>query len=106
MSESPLRRSGRALPWGLLGMLALVGAVERTVIRGNLALRNGRAESWGRTARDVKPARGCDVLLFGDSLVKSGLIPRALGRGTGRSTFNLAVVGGSAPSSYFLLRRA
>jgi hypothetical protein len=88
-------------------MLLLVGAIERSAIHGNLALLDPRAESWSHTARKLRQAvPGRDILCFGDSMVKCGMMPRMLRERTGRPAFNLAVVGGSAPSSYFLLRRA
>jgi hypothetical protein len=94
-------------PWGLIGMLALIGTIERCVIRGNLALAEPRATSWSHTARKLpRAARYADILCFGDSMVKCGMLPSMLRERTGRAAYNLAVVGGSAPSSYFLLRRA
>jgi len=88
-------------------MLALVGAIERSWFHENLAFSNGLGHGWSATALQVKKvARGRDVLCFGDSMIKYGLIPRVLCERTGRSAFNLGLVGGSAPSTYFLLRRA
>jgi hypothetical protein len=46
------------------------------------------------------------VLCFGDSLVKFAVVPRVLEARLGQGAYNLAVCGGQAPSSYFLLRRA
>jgi hypothetical protein len=88
-------------------MLVLVGLVERCLIRGNLAVAEARATSWSQTGRKVKlAARSADILCFGDSMAKCGLLPSMLENRTGRPAYNLAVVGGSAPSSYFLLRRS
>jgi hypothetical protein len=93
-------------PWGLIGMLALVGTIECCVIRGNLVLAEPRATSWSHTARKLPhAARGADILCFGDSQAKCGMLPSMLQERTGRTAYNLAVVGGSAPSSYFLFRR-
>ncbi len=94
-------------PWGLIGMLALIGTIERGAIHGNLAIAEPRATSWSHTARKLpRAARGADILCFGDSQAKCGMLPSMLQERTGRAAYNLAVVGGSAPSSYFLLRRA
>ena len=104
MGKSPSRG---AIPWGLLGMLAMVVAIERSWIGGNLALANGLGHGWSETARQLKKvAWNRDVLCFGDSRVKCGLLPGVIHDRTGRSAYNLAVIGGSATSSYILLRRA
>ncbi|MBV8266688.1 MAG: hypothetical protein JO252_10215 [Planctomycetaceae bacterium] len=97
---------GRA-PWGLLGMLALVAAVELFWVRDNLGITSDQALSWKYAGRRAeRRARGCGVLCCGDSLVKMGVMPRILGRELGCRAFNLALYNGPAPASYFLLRRA
>jgi hypothetical protein len=53
-----------------------------------------------------RPEARAEVLCLGDSLVKQGVLPRILSGRLGRSAYNLAVHGGQAPTSYFLLRRA
>ena len=42
------------IPWGLLGMLALVGAIERSWFHENLAFSNGLGHGWRGTALQVK----------------------------------------------------
>ena len=107
MNESLPSRVCRAIPWGLLWMLALVGAIERSWFDHNLAIAKGLGHGWSATARQVKKvARGRDVLCFGDSMIKYNLIPNALRERTGRSAYNLGLVGGTAPATYFMLRRA
>src|SRR4051794_12249232 len=102
MSGAFISRARCAIPRGLLGMLALVGLIERSWIQGNLAISNSLGDCWRQTARQLeKAARGRDVLCFGDSMVKNGLNPHVIQARAGRSTFNLAVIGGSSPSSYF-----
>jgi hypothetical protein len=65
------------------------------------------AFTWSRASRAaVDEAARARVICLGDSQVKEGVLPRVLGPTLGRPAFNLAVHGGSAPSSYFLLRRA
>jgi len=100
------RRSAR-IPRGLLGMLALVAAVEAVVggLRHDLA--SPLAEDWriaARAAREKAPGR--EVLCFGDSLVKYGVLPRVIEARTGLKSYNLATSGGTMPSAYFLLRQA
>jgi hypothetical protein len=95
------------MPWGLIGMLGLIVAIEAGLERHHLDFTRFYIHDWrvsGRKARAVAPA--CDVLCFGDSLVKFGVAPRAIEPRLGRRVYNLAICDGQAPSSYFLFRRA
>jgi hypothetical protein len=105
MGASALRER---LPWGLIGMLILIGAVERTVSRAELALTgNPTFLAWRTAERSAGPeATRAEVLCFGDSLVKLGVLPRIIEAETGRSSYNLATDSSPAPAPYFLLRRA
>ncbi len=97
----------RSVPLGLVGMIALVAAIEATVAGRPLDYLDPASLSWrlaADAARDEAP--GCRVLCVGDSLVKHGVIPAIVEAGTGRRTANLAVARGPAPATYFLLRRA
>jgi hypothetical protein len=88
-------------------MAVVVAAVEGLYVRGNPMFVETVAASWryaGRMASSRAP--GYDVLGFGDSKMKFGLVPPVLGRLSGRKAYNLALHSGSAPSSYFLFRRA
>ena len=96
----------RRLPWGLLGMLALVAGIERFVARHDLDFTTLGAENMKFTAVASRGGAGYDVLCFGDSLVKYGIVPRAIEAGTGGRAFNLASAGATPPASYFMLRRA
>src|SRR5206468_683747 len=67
----------RVLPWGLLGMTALVAAVELQLVRKNPECASTVAWSWRYKGSHVeRAARGQQVLCFGDSLVNFGVIPR------------------------------
>ncbi len=88
-------------------MLALIVGVESFVARHGLDFRDPGDWAWavvGKSARKDGPGR--QVLVFGDSLAKMAVAPALVQAESGRSTYNLAVCGGPAPSSYFLLRRA
>lgn len=101
-----MRRAGD-WPWGLLGMAALIVAVEAPVARQALEYLDGTGVTWalsGRSAR--REALRGGVLCFGDSLLKFGLDPGGVERATGKRAYNLAVNAGHAPASYFLLRKA
>ena len=88
-------------------MIALVVAAEGAINLHADAVTRPEGWDWwlaGRAARDE--AAACKVLCFGDSLVKYGLQPRVLEARLGRPVRSLALSSGSAPASYFLLRRA
>ena len=100
------RPTSSRLPIGLLGMLALVAAVELTIQGRRLDFTTVWADDWRRTAEaSTREARGRDVLCFGDSLVKYGVLPRVIEARTGLRAYNLAINAGTMPSAYFLLRR-
>src|SRR4051794_16960909 len=79
-------------PRGLLGMLVLVAAVEAHFAVHGLRYTSDQALSWKHSARDaVTAARGCEVLCFGDSLVKFGVLPNVITEATNRRAFSLAL---------------
>jgi hypothetical protein len=95
-------------PLGLIGMLAMIGAMECFVApRANVSAPIRRVElSWQDSARAALSALGhADVLCLGDSRIKLGLLPRVLEHRLGVSAYNLGMLGAQAPSSYFLLQR-
>ena len=94
------------VPAGLLGMLAIVAAVETGVARAWESITDCGAFSWRLTADAVgtDAVNRAAVLCFGDSLAKHGLVPEVLAPG-GRA-YNLASAGSPAAWTYFVLRRA
>ena len=107
MSRSTIRERSRAFPLGVLGALALVLATERVVARYNLEFSEVTALNWSFANRASKSlATKADVLCFGTSLVKFGVLPRSIESATGRSAYNLAACNAHMPTSYFLLKRA
>lgn len=105
-SRRPIRqRSG--WPAGFLGMLALVMVVEFTVVRSSARSPSPALLHWREVGRSIDKAVGSDVVVLGDSLLKYDLVSPVIEArlGAGRQVYNLAVPGGCAPSSYFLLRR-
>ena len=96
----------RRLPWGLVGMLALIGSTELLLTRARSSLTNKVAACWNRAGKDAERARDAKILCLGTSIVKIGVLPRVLEERTGKRAKNLAVFGGPIPASYFLLRRA
>jgi hypothetical protein len=104
--SSPRPAPGRT-PWGLLGMLGLIVALETAVARRGLDFMATSTSSWVLSARAAEAeAPGRRVLCLGDSLVKHGVLPRLVEDRTGRATYNLSVCAAQSPATYFLLRRA
>lgn len=100
-------QTGRRLPWGLLGTLALIVAVEGFIDAHKLRFSRVEPDDWAESARVATsgmPAGG--VVILGDSQVKFGLSPLQIEAAIGQPVQCLAVQGGQAPASYFLLRRA
>jgi hypothetical protein len=93
-------------PWGLLGLFALVWVVESSVARHRFGFLDLTSVTWVMTDRAARrEAMACEVLCFGDSLSKFGIVPAVIERRTGKPAYNLAVNAGRAPTTYFLLRR-
>ena len=107
MRKEQSKTLGHALPWGLIGMLGLLLAVEKVVVRHDPDLTGIVPLNW-RFARNkaVSEARKCEILCLGSSIVKFGICPSLIEAETGKPTFNLAMCGASLPANYFVLRRA
>ncbi|WP_435017196.1 hypothetical protein TA3x_004791 [Tundrisphaera sp. TA3] len=89
-------------------MIGLMVVIESTIARHELWLPE-QTMSWawkiGReSARADAP--GAEILCFGDSLVKHGVLPRVLEAELGRRAYNLALPGAQPPATYFQLRKA
>ena len=99
------RRSG--IPWGLLGAIAAVMAIEGAVARLDLVLTRSENFDW-RQARHAAGSRtaGCDVLCFGTSMVAQGILPEVIEQKSGLRTQNLAVCAGRSVYAYYYLRQA
>ncbi len=107
MSGSVDHRPAARRPSGLIGMLALVVVVEASIAGMRDDLVRPLGESWRFAAKAAETrAPGCDVLCFGDSLVKYGVLPKVIEAKVGLRAYGLASSGGTAPSAFFLLRRA
>jgi Protein of unknown function (DUF1574) len=107
MSDATARPWALRLPWGLIGVLALVVPVEWYVAGNPQRFMTTIEMDWrvvGKEAAAVAP--GVDVLCFGDSMLKFGLAPNVLEDRLGRSVYSLAVMDGKPAASFFLLRRA
>ena len=95
------------VPLGFVGLLAIVAAFESYLASNAAEFAEFSAADWRLSRRAAsREAREAQILCFGDSLLKFGLVPELIERRTGLATFNLSVLGGQAATSYFLLRRA
>jgi hypothetical protein len=100
-------RKHRHVPRGLLGMLAIVVVVESYVGRHPIDFTDTSRYSWTLSDAAVRrEAKSAQVLCFGDSLVKHGLLPEMLEDRLGKSVYNLAICAAPAPAQYYLLRHA
>src|SRR4051812_10632731 len=105
--NAPLPPAAGRCPRGLLGMLLLVSAVEVHFATQSLRDTSDQALSWKETAHHaVSEAKGPEILCFGDSLVKFGVLPKVVSSSTARTAYNLALLNGPPSASYFLLRRS
>jgi len=94
-------------PSGLLGMLVLIAGVELILAGRHMDFTTVWADDWRRTGEAASArTRGLDVLCFGDSLIKFGVLPRVIEAKTGLKSFNLAVSAGPMPAEFFLFRHA
>lgn len=98
----------RKLPFGLLGMFALVAALECVLgsLEGRYLVAFDR-ESWRHASEAARAeATHAEILTFGDSTIKFGITPSAVESGGGLSTYNLAGFGGTPTYNYLMLKRA
>jgi hypothetical protein len=94
-------------PLGFLGAIALILAVEQSIARQKIGSFGG--SQWAYEVARIEADSGdprCEVVCFGDSLLKQGLAPTVIEAKAGLRAYNFALAGGQAPGSYFLLRRA
>lgn len=102
----PLTRPGSSAPWGLLGMLVVLVAVEWTLSGHDLDFTAPWHWDWRTTGKLTAKKQGkADILLFGDSLMKFGVMPKVIQDRSGKSAYNFALHTGQTSSSYFMLKR-
>jgi hypothetical protein len=94
-------------PWGLLGAFVIGITAEGWVARHDDDTLSFDQMAFRVSRQDAeRKAKDRDVLVFGDSLVKLGVAPKVIESRSGLRGYNLAVSGGQATSSYYLLNRA
>ena len=98
---------GRCRPTGLLGMVAIVVAIESSVAARWMVFTESSGLAWPLSVAATRgEAREARILCFGDSLVKHGILPAVLEGRLGEPAYNLALPASTAPAHYFLFRRA
>jgi hypothetical protein len=106
MTRSGPNCRGRT-PGGLFGLLALVAIIEWAIAGHAPDLTFGPVWDWRQAGWAGRHrAAGSEILCFGDSQVKFGVQPRVLEDVLKKRSYNLSMIAGQAPGSYFLLRRA
>jgi hypothetical protein len=97
-----------AIPWGLLGMIAMVLGEEMLLHHHRDELAGDFDYGWRLAAKalDRGEARRNPILCFGDSLMQTGIAPPVLTHHLGLEAYNFGTAGSSPAVSYFLLRRA
>src|SRR4051794_15908752 len=90
-----MREPHRAgIPAGLLGMLALVFALDVAHFRRD-RYSTDQAESWRfKGSWASGRVKSSEILIFGDSLAEFGVLPGVLEERTGLRTTNLAIHNG------------
>jgi hypothetical protein len=90
-------------------MLGVVMAIEWTLAGHDLDFTAPWHWDWrviGKAATRPDRVKGREVLLFGDSMLKFGVMPRVIGKFSGKTAYNFSLHMGQTPSCYFMLRRA
>lgn len=95
-------------PSGFAGMLALLLVAEAGLGRAGLEVRSLVAADWRQCRRSVEggDASAAEILCFGDSLIKAGVVPSALEARLDRPVYNLATLAAPTPAAYAFFRRA
>ena len=102
----PAPRRG-AWPLGVVGMLAIVAAVESYVAGRHEDLGTTYSIEWRRAGQAIgREAKGARVLCFGTSLTRMGVAPKVLEERLGMPAYNFATSGGQPYSAYTSLRQA
>ena len=78
--ETPARfRSGGAVPRGFLGMLVLVFGLELCLEKVGRDYADLVVRDWQRSRNEIQSdLGGYQVLCFGDSQVKTGVVPQVI----------------------------
>lgn len=106
MDDSVQRQPRSAVPQALVGAVVLIAMIELWLGRLELHLRHFEAANHRFPRTVFREAAGAQLLCFGDSLVKQGIVPRILEEKLGTTAYNLAVGGGTPAANYFVLRQA
>jgi hypothetical protein len=96
------------IPWGLIGLLAMILGIETFVHSHRDQLAGNYDFGWRLAARGITraEARQSPILCFGDSLLGTGIAPQVLTHRLGLRAYNFAMPGSVPSVSYYMLQRA
>ncbi len=95
------------LPIALIGSLAIIVLIEGHIARTAHSFASDRLLEWSAFREiSTKKASESQILCFGDSHIKVGVLPKIIESRTGLSAYNFALGYGQAPSSYYMLKNA
>jgi hypothetical protein len=94
-----------SVPWGLFGMAVLVFTAENVLAHFDQYFSDSNVAAYRFPGLACRAAAKCEVLCFGDSLIKHGILPLVFEDRLGMSAYNLAAPGALPASPYILLRR-
>jgi hypothetical protein len=94
------------IPWGLVGWIGLVLAIESLVARHEIGLMTYVALNARYAVAEARVSNDCQVLCLGDSQVKFGIDPGTIEAVSGLRARNLAIASSPTATSYHVLRRA
>jgi hypothetical protein len=94
------------IPWGFVGLIGLVLAIESLVARQEVGLMTYVALNSRYAVAETQKSTDCQVLCLGDSQVKFGIDPGTIEAGSGYRARNLAIASSPTLTSYHLLRRS
>lgn len=95
------------IPWGFLGMLGLLLAVELGLSRASLDLARPEYWLWYATGLSARlEAKEAEILCLGTSQTSYTVVPQVLQERLGRRSYNLAMCSAPPQAEYYLLKRA
>ncbi len=104
MADDARAGTSPRVPWGLVGAILILAAVESREPGSTNPLADIWADASARAGSEE--VRTSAVLCLGDSQIKLGLHAPELGRRIGVPAYNLAVHAGQPAAAHALLRRA
>lgn len=106
MEDRAQCQAGSSLPSALIGAAVLIAVIELWLGRLGLHLTHLETANHHFPRTVLHDAARAEVLCFGDSLVKQGIVPTVLEQKLGKSAYNLGISGGTPVATYCVFRQA